>query len=257
MHRPRHARPRGGLLGEHRDAGALRADEHVQLLQELDRLEVLAAAVLVRHPLPLLARVIEVQHRRHRVHPQAVDVELLDPVERVREQERSHLVPAVVEDQRAPVLMLALAGIGVLVGGGAVEPRQAMLVLREVARDPVEDHADVGLMTGVHERLEILGRTEAAGRREEANHLIAPRAGERMLHHRQQLDVGEAHLLHVGHELGGHLAIGEQPPLRRTAPAAQMHLVDRHRPLQPPVLRGARRHPRLVPPRVAVAVPDD
>ena len=90
--------------------------------------------------------------------------------------------------------MLALARIGVLVERGAVEAREAVLVLRKVAGHPVENHADAGLVTGVDERLEILGRAEAAGRREEADHLIAPRAGERMLHHRQQLDVREAQL---------------------------------------------------------------
>ena len=75
----------------------------VQLAQEIDGLEVLAAAVPVRHPLARLARVVEVQHRRHGVHAKAVDVERLEPVERVGQQEVADFVPAVVEDQRAPV----------------------------------------------------------------------------------------------------------------------------------------------------------
>ena len=187
--------------------GTLALDQHVQLLEELDRLEVLAAAELVRHPLAGLARVIEIEHRRHRVDAQAVDVKLLEPEQRVAQQERAHFVAAVVEDQRAPVLVLALPRIGVLVERGAVEARQAVLILRKVARHPVEDHADAGLVKGIDEELEVVGRAEAAGRREEADHLVAPRAGERMLHHRQQLDVREAHVLHVGHEPVGHLAI--------------------------------------------------
>ena len=169
MHRAGHAGPRGRLLRDHRHAGMLGADQPIQLLEELDRLEVLAPAEPVRHPLPRLARVIEIQHRRHRVDAQAVDVELLDPVERVAEQERAHLVAAVVEDERAPVLVLALARIGVLVERGAVEAREAVLVLRKVARHPVEDHADAGLMAGVDEVLEVLRRAEAARRREEAD----------------------------------------------------------------------------------------
>ncbi len=100
---------------------------------------------------------------------------------------------AVVEDERAPVLVLAHARVLVFVERGAVEADQAVAVLREVPGHPVEDHADAGLVAGVDEELEVLGRAEAARRREEPRHLVAPRPGERVLHHRQQLDVGEAH----------------------------------------------------------------
>ena len=61
------------------------------------------------------------------------------------------LVAAVVEDQRAPVAVLALPRIGVLVERGAVEARETVRVLREVAGHPVEDHADAGLVAGVDE----------------------------------------------------------------------------------------------------------
>ena len=62
----------------------------------------------------------------------------------------------------------------------------------------------------VDEVAEVVRRAEAAGRREEADHLIAPRAGERMLHHRQQLDVRVAHLPHIGHQRLGQLAVGQK-----------------------------------------------
>ena len=88
------------------------------------------------NPLPCRARVVQVEHRRHGVHAQAVDVILLEPEERVRQQEVPHLVPPVVEDERAPILMLALPRIGVLVERGAVEPRQAVRVFRESVRAP-------------------------------------------------------------------------------------------------------------------------
>ena len=58
-------------------------------------------------------------------------------------------MPAVVEDERAPVLVLALPGIGVLVERRAVEAGQAVRVLREMAGHPVEDHAEAGLVAGV------------------------------------------------------------------------------------------------------------
>ena len=56
----------------------------------------------------------------------------LEPEERVRQQEVPNFVPAEVEDQRAPVLMLTLARIGMLVKGGAVEPRQPVPVDRKM-----------------------------------------------------------------------------------------------------------------------------
>ena len=101
----RHRRPGGRLLGGHQHAGLVAVGDLVQLPQEADRLEVLAPAVLVGHPLPGGARVVAVEHRRHGVHAQPVRVVLAQPVEGARHQEVAHLVAPVVEDQRAPVGM--------------------------------------------------------------------------------------------------------------------------------------------------------
>ena len=75
------------------------------------------------------------------------------PEQRVGQQEVADLVAAVVEDQRAPVAVLALARIGVLVERGAVEAREPVGVAREVGGHPVEDHADAGVVAGVDEGL--------------------------------------------------------------------------------------------------------
>ena len=77
--------------------------------RNVDGLEILAPPVAVRHPLARRAGVVEVEHRGDAVDPQAVRVELLEPVERVRDEEVPHLVPAVVEDERAPVRVRAAA----------------------------------------------------------------------------------------------------------------------------------------------------
>src|SRR4051794_7117461 len=90
-----------GLLRRRHRARMLAMRQAVQLLQETDRLEVLAPAVLIRDPLSRLARVIEVEHRRDGVHAEAVDVVLLEPEQRVRQQEIADLVAPVIEDQRA------------------------------------------------------------------------------------------------------------------------------------------------------------
>ena len=148
---PRDARPRRGLLGDREDPRLAVVEHLVQLAQEGDGLEVLAAAEGVRHPLARLARVVEVEHRRDRVDAEAVGVELAHPVERVREQEVPHLVPAEVEDERPPVGMRAAARVLVLVERRAVEAAERELVAREVRRHPVQDHADPGLVQRVDE----------------------------------------------------------------------------------------------------------
>jgi len=51
-------------------------------------------------------------------------VVFLEPEQRAREQEASDLVAPVIEDERAPILMLALARIRVLVQRGPVEVRE-------------------------------------------------------------------------------------------------------------------------------------
>jgi hypothetical protein len=97
-----------------------------------------------------------------------------------------------------------------------------------VPRHPVENHADAVYVTFVDERLEVFWRAEAAGRCEEPGHLIAPRAGKRMLEHRQQLDMCVPQIFHVRHELLRHLAIGERAiaALGRAFPRAEVHFVD-------------------------------
>ena len=202
---PGHLRPGRRLLGDRDRTGDPLVDGGVHLLEELHRLEVLAAAVLVRRPLALLAGVVEVEHRRDAVDPQPVGVELLEPVERVGVEEVAHLVPAEVEDVGAPLLVPAALRVGVLVERRAVEHRQRPLVGGEVAGHPVEDHADPGLVQPVDEQPEAVGVAEARVRREVRRHVVAPRAAERVLHHRHQLDVGEAELGEVRRQLVGQL----------------------------------------------------
>ena len=112
------------------------ADGPVELLQEIDRFEILAAAVSIRRPLAVLARVVEIDHRGDRVHAQAVDVILLDPEQRIRDQEIAHFVAAVVEDLRAPLRVLAAPRIGVLVQVRAVELGEPVRVAAESAPAP-------------------------------------------------------------------------------------------------------------------------
>ena len=151
-----------------------------------------------------------------------------------------HFVAAVVEDQRAPVGMLAQARIGVLVEMRAVELGQAVGVVGEVGRRPIENHAQALLMAAIHEVHEVGGRAVAAGGGEIADGLVAPGAVEGMLHDGQQLDVREAHLLDVGNQLVGQFAVGEPAIAFLAAPGAQMDFVDGNGLGQPVAARGAR-----------------
>ena len=245
-----HAGPGGRLLGDRDRAGHPLVDGAVELLEEVHRLEVLPPAVDVGLPLAGLAGVVEVEHRGHGVDADAVDVELLEPVQRVGDQEVAHLLAAEVEDVGAPVGVLAPARVGVLVERGAVEAGQGELVLGEVRRHPVDDDADAGVVQRLDQPTEAVGVAEACGGGVVGRDLVAPRAAERVLHDGQQLDVGEAQLGDVRRQLVGELVVAQRAAALVLAPRAEVHLVDRHRPLVGTVLGGALGHPLVVGPGV-------
>ncbi len=161
---------------------------------------------------------------------------------------------AVVEDEAVPVGVDALAGIAVLVEVRTVEQSQSVFVVGEVGGHPVEDHADAALVEAVDQEHEVLGSPVAAGGGEVAGGLVAPGAVERVLHDRQELDVGEAQRVDVVRQLGCDLAVAQGLPAAAAAPRAQVHLVDGDRRVQRDAL-AARLHPRLVHPLV-VQAPD-
>ncbi len=185
------------FLGHHEHALKVVADRPVELLQELDRFDVLAPAILIRGPLAGFARVVEIKHRGHRIHAQTVDVIHLEPKERVRDQEIANFVATVVEDLRAPFHVLASARVGMLIQVRTVELREAVRVAREMRWNPVHEHANARLMEAIHEPHEIVRRSVSSGRREVPEHLIAPRPIERMLGDTDDLDVRIAEVEHV------------------------------------------------------------
>ena len=223
----------------------------VQPAQERDGLEVLASAVDVGDPLALLAGVVEVEHGGHRIDAQAVGVVDVEPVLGAAQQEASHLVAAVVEDEAVPVRVQALPRVAVLVEVRSVEVAEAVVIGREVRRHPVEDHADAVLVQHVDEVHEVLGRAVAARGREVARRLVAPGAVEGMLHDRQQLDVREALGAGVLRQQRRQLAEAQHllRMLRGAPPGAEVHLVDRDR-RREGVAAAARPHPFLVVPGV-------
>ena len=69
-----------------------------------------APPYFIGDPLPILTAVVEVEHRGHRIHPNAVDMVLVEPEQRIGHQEVAHLVAAIVEHQGAPLLCALLCG---------------------------------------------------------------------------------------------------------------------------------------------------
>ena len=208
-----HTRPGGRLLGDGQRARALAVHGGVHFLQELHRIQVLAPAELVGQP--VIAGVIQVQHRGHGIHAQAVDVELLAPVQSVRHQEVAYLVAPEVEHVGAPVRLLAAARIRMLVAGLAVEAAQSPAVLGEVAGNPVHNYADAGAVQRIDQVAQVVRAAVAVVRRVVAGHLVAPGGLEGVLGDAHELYVGVAQLLHVLHQLRGQL-----PVVAPLAPAA-------------------------------------
>ncbi len=113
-----------------------------------------------------------------------------------------------------------------------------------MGRHPVDDHADAGLVQPVDEVTEPVGVAEPRGGGEVRRDLVAPGTAVRMLHDREELDVGEAQVAEVRHQLVGDLAVGEV-----SLPRSEVHLVDRHR-LANRLSSGALGHPVAVSPGV-------
>src|SRR6476659_8263480 len=112
----------------------------IQLFQKRNCLKVLTPTKLIRHPLPFIAAVVEIQHRRHCIDTQSVYMKLVEPVERISDEEIAHLIATVVEDVRTPIGMLAFARIEVLIKRGAIEAAESESVFRKMRGNPVHDH---------------------------------------------------------------------------------------------------------------------
>ncbi len=172
IRRQGHHRVGRRLLGRHDGAGIALKHGGIELLQEGDGLEVDVAAIFIGDPLG--APVVEVEHRADGIDAQAIDVVGVEQKHRRRDEEADNLRAPVVEDKRAPLLVLALARVGVLVKRLPIEGGKRELVARKVGRHPVEDDPDAVGMEGVHEVHEVLRCAVARGNREVAGRLIAP-----------------------------------------------------------------------------------
>src|SRR5260370_4152901 len=152
----------------------------------MNGVEVCRSAVSIRDPLARLSRIIEIKHRSHGVDAQTVDVIFVEPKKRVADKKIADFVAAKIENERAPILLLALARVHVLVEIGAIKFGQRVSVLWKMRRHPIHDHADASLVTFVDEMAEVVKRTEPTCGPIIIFDLITPGAFEGILGNRQE-----------------------------------------------------------------------
>ncbi len=219
------------------------------MLEEADRLEVLPTAVDVGNPLPLFAGIVPVEHRGDRIHADAVHMVAIHPVVGAGGEERLDLVPTEIEDMALPVRMPPLLGISVFVERGPVEAAKGEVVRGKVTRNPVEHDADASLMEGVDESHEVGRQAEPGGGSKETGRLVAPASVERILHDREEFNVGETHLVQMVGQRLGELGPRQASIGLGMAPRAHVHLVHRDRSIVA-LQRGPVPHPFAVTPLV-------
>ena len=228
-----HLRPCCGLLCNHHQPRITAYYQAVQVLEKLNRLEILIPAIFVWYPLTILAAIIQIQHRSYRIYTQTIHMELLNPVNCISDQEILYLILAVIKYLGAPVRMLTLARIRILKQAAAVKCRQTLLVPREMRRYPIKNDTDLVFMQIVYKISKILRRAIAGCRCIIAGHLITPGTVKRMLRNAHQLDMCVPHVLHVLRQFRCQLAVIVVArlviPMRMLFPAARMYLVNRYR----------------------------
>src|SRR5947209_2695047 len=117
---------------------------------------------------------------------------LIEPETRSGDEERHYYATSEIVNVGTPILMESLTRIGMLVEMRSIEAREAMRIVREMRRHPVEQDADAGGVGALDKVGEFLRRAEPAGRCIKRDRLVAPRAVERTFGDRQKLVMSEA-----------------------------------------------------------------
>src|SRR5664280_949173 len=82
------------ILGNGDNAGKFRVRDIIEFSEEFDGFEIFTSAELVGNPFTLLARIVEVNHRGHGVHAQAVNVKAVEPEQRIGGEKIGNFMPA-------------------------------------------------------------------------------------------------------------------------------------------------------------------
>src|SRR5688572_30705693 len=101
-------------------------------------------------------------------------METVTPKKRVGRQKIPDLMPAEIENERAPILMRSLPRILMLVKRCAIEARQRPFVPRKMGGNPIHNHANPSFVQRIDQKLKILRGAIPARRRIEAGDLVSP-----------------------------------------------------------------------------------
>jgi len=172
--RPGYLGPGSRLFRNHQGAWKLFVRDGVQVTQKIDSFQVFSATVFIWNPVTGFARVIQVEHGGDGIHPQAIQMKLLKPVDGAGEQEIAYLFTPVIEDQCSPVPVFSLARVFVLVKGAAVKTCQCMTVFGEMGWNPIKENTDSPLVQIVNEIAEVVSVAETTGGRKVPSGLITP-----------------------------------------------------------------------------------
>ena len=164
------------------------------MLEELDRLQILIAAVFVGYPLAVLLTVIQIEHRCHGVYAYSVDMIFFDPEKGIGNQEVPDFVLPIIENLRSPVRMFPDPRVRMLEQALSVESAQSVGIGGKMRRHPIKNHANLILVQHVDQIHEIIRRAVSRSRRIIAGHLIAPGTVIRILRNSHQLDMRILHL---------------------------------------------------------------
>src|SRR5678810_13874 len=96
-------------------------DRDIQVFQEEHGVEILVPSELIGNPFSRFACVIEVEHGRHGIHPQAVDVVAVQPEECTVHEKVAHFDPSVIENAAMPFRMVAETWVGMVIEMCSVE----------------------------------------------------------------------------------------------------------------------------------------
>ena len=177
--------------------------------------------------------VVVVDHRRHAVEAEAVEMELVEPVLDVRQQEVLHLLLSVVEEFRIPVgLVSGLAGLRVEVVGSVEFVDPLVEVLDVVRMHEVHDDGQPEFVGASDQLFELLGGPAARRGCEETRHVVSERPVVGVLGDGHELHGVVSVALDDREDLLGEFAVGADA--LALLGHADVCLVDQ----QAPVLRG-------------------
>ena len=108
-------------------------------------------------------------------------MELFQPILAIREQEVNYVVFTIVKAKRVPSGMLvSIAWVEELVGISSQVAQSLHFILHGMRMNDVHNHGNAVLMSGINQRFQFLGCSEARGSGEERTHMVAKRTIIRM-----------------------------------------------------------------------------